>query len=45
VLCMSGHTDEALFRHGILEAGLSFIQKPMTPESLLTKVREVLGIP
>jgi two-component system cell cycle sensor histidine kinase/response regulator CckA len=45
VLCMSGHTDEALFRHGILDAGVSFIQKPMTPESLLAKVREVLGIP
>jgi two-component system cell cycle sensor histidine kinase/response regulator CckA len=43
VLCMSGHADEALFRHGILEAGVAFIQKPMSPDSLLAKVREVLG--
>jgi two-component system cell cycle sensor histidine kinase/response regulator CckA len=45
VLCMSGHTDEALFQHGILEAGVSFIQKPMTPDALLAKVQEVLRMP
>jgi two-component system, cell cycle sensor histidine kinase and response regulator CckA len=42
ILCMSGYTDDAVFRHGILESGFAFIQKPLTPESLLTRVREVL---
>ncbi|MFO0748028.1 MAG: ATP-binding protein [Myxococcota bacterium] len=43
ILCMSGYTDEAAKRHGLIESGLAYIQKPLTPESLLTKVREVLN--
>ena len=42
VLLMSGYTDEAIVRHGILEAGTAFMQKPFTPNSLSLKVREVL---
>jgi CheY-like chemotaxis protein len=42
VLCMSGYTDDAVVRHGALEPGISFIQKPFTPESLTRKVRELL---
>jgi PAS domain S-box-containing protein len=42
VLYMSGYTDDAIVRHGILEDSVSFIQKPFAFELLTRKVREVL---
>jgi PAS domain S-box-containing protein len=42
VLFMSGYTEDAISHQGVLEAGLSFIQKPFTTVALLRKVREVL---
>jgi PAS domain S-box-containing protein len=43
VLCMSGYTDESAYESGLLESGAAFLQKPLTPDSLLRKVREVLS--
>ena len=42
ILYMSGYTDDAIFRHGVLENGIPFLQKPFTPGALARKVREVL---
>jgi CheY-like chemotaxis protein len=45
VLYMSGYTDDAIVRHGILDDDAFFIQKPFSPDSLALKVREVLDQP
>ena len=42
VLYMSGYTDDAILRRGLLDPDLPFIQKPFTPDALEVKVREVL---
>jgi CheY-like chemotaxis protein len=45
VLFTSGYTDDAIVRHGVLEPGIAFLEKPFTPDVLLRRVREVLGTP
>jgi signal transduction histidine kinase/CheY-like chemotaxis protein len=42
VLFISGYTENILSHHG-MEAGISFLQKPFTNESLGQKVREILA--
>jgi two-component system cell cycle sensor histidine kinase/response regulator CckA len=42
VLYMSGHTDDAIVHHGVLNADTEFLEKPFTPDMLARKVREVL---
>ena len=39
VLFMSGYTDDAVLRHGILTSTVHYIEKPFTPATLARKVR------
>jgi PAS domain S-box-containing protein len=43
VLYMSGYTDNAIVHQGVLDEEANFIQKPFSPQTLASKVREVLG--
>jgi CheY-like chemotaxis protein len=45
IICMSGYTDDSVVRHGVLEATVDYIQKPLTMGALTRKVREVLDAP
>jgi len=44
-LYMSGYTDDAIVKHGVLEPGIAFIYKPFTVDGVLAKLREVLDGP
>ncbi len=42
VLYVSGYTDDAVLRHGVLTAEASFLEKPFSAGALCTRVRSVL---
>ncbi len=42
VIFISGYATDILFKRGIIEEGINFISKPMSPGELLIKVREIL---
>jgi CheY-like chemotaxis protein len=44
-LFMSGYTADVIAQHGVLDAGVAFLQKPFTIQTLAEKVREVLEAP
>jgi two-component system, cell cycle sensor histidine kinase and response regulator CckA len=45
VLYTSGYTDDAIVRHGVLEPGIDFLQKPFSTDQLLARVRNALDGP
>ncbi|HTQ59758.1 MAG TPA: ATP-binding protein [Candidatus Solibacter sp.] len=43
VLYVSGYTDDAIGRHGVLKPGVEFLQKPYTRKALVEKIRSILN--
>jgi PAS domain S-box-containing protein len=42
ILYMSGYTDDAIVRHGVLDPGTSLLAKPFQPDDLVRLVHDVL---
>jgi two-component system cell cycle sensor histidine kinase/response regulator CckA len=42
VIYLSGYSADAIGRHGVLDPGTAFLEKPFRPDTLVEKVREAL---
>ncbi len=42
IIFMSGYTENIIAHHGVLEQGINYISKPITPVALTQKIRSVL---
>jgi two-component system, cell cycle sensor histidine kinase and response regulator CckA len=42
VLYMSGYTEDAILHHRVVAPGVALLQKPLTPDTVLRKVRAIL---
>jgi two-component system cell cycle sensor histidine kinase/response regulator CckA len=42
MIFLSGYTDDAVVRHGVLSADVAFLQKPFSSDALRQKIRTVL---
>lgn len=45
VLYLSGYTEDAIAQHGVLDSSVVLLQKPVTPDVLLERIREILAPP
>ena len=43
VLFMSGYTDDAAIRHGLIQATVHLLTKPFSPQALIEKVQALLA--
>jgi CheY-like chemotaxis protein len=43
VLYISGYPDETVVRHGVLDEGVAYLQKPFSPKAVIQKVQEILA--
>jgi CheY-like chemotaxis protein len=44
-LYMSGYAKATIARHGLTDPGVPLLEKPFTPDTVLTAVRKVLAAP
>jgi PAS domain S-box-containing protein len=42
IIYMSGYTDDIIVHHGVLTSGVEFLQKPLSPDDVVKKIRDVL---